>query len=184
MSNKSTASNACDAKDIREFLFDRHCPHCTEFDEDKFLDNRHPPLFLIYSLMQRNLKQTYQFCKGDLVMALVMGEIWNFNIARYFARAGTDNATTILSDSGRRQALLPACNAYSISQVLGVPSETVRRKVRKLIELGWVERNADNELITTRQLEEFLTTEQTLDVVRGFVSTARHVLALIEKPAP
>ena len=167
-------------EDIRDFLFGGHCQICGDLNEETFRANHHPPMFLVYSLLQREMKRHYQLCDGDLVMALVMSEIWHFNITRYFDRSGHHNASEILSDPLRRQALLPACNAYSISQVLGVPSETVRRKVRKLIELGWVERNSDHELITTQLLESHFAAEESLDLARAFVSSARHLLAMVD----
>lgn len=182
MQNSSAQAAPCpQSGDIRDFLFGGFAEALANFDEEKFLSNRHPPVFLIYSVFLRYFKQLYQLFDGDLVMALVMAEIWHFNISRYFARSGTQHATVQLHDSEKRRTLLPGCNAYSISQVLGVPSETVRRKVRKLLALGLIERNEDGGLITTRKLEDSIPLEMTVEDTRHFVSAARQVLAMLDK---
>lgn len=166
---------------FRDFLFGGFSEQNAAFDEEKFLANRHATLFLVYTLLQRHLKQIYRICDGDMVMGLVMSEIWQFNLARYFARAGIEEATQLLSDPATRRDLLTGCNAYSISQVLGIPSETVRRKVRKLIDLGWVERNGDGGLLATRQLELAFTPDL-IENMRYFVSAARQLLAMLDTP--
>ena len=167
---------------LRDFLFGGFSQRGAEFDEEKFLANRQPPMFLIAAIFQRQLKQHYRICDGDLVMGLVMSEIWNFNISRYFAKFGTDDSASLLSNSEARRNLLSGCNAYSISQTLGIPSETVRRKVRKLIQMGWIERGADGGLISTPRIEEVFSPELTVETVRYFVSAARQVLAMLDSP--
>lgn len=166
-------------EEIRSFLFDGYCEPCAALDEKKFLENWHPALFIAYSFFGRRMKALYRIFAGDLVMAMVISEIWQYNVGRYFDRSGLQGATKILQDPEVRQAVLPPCNAYSISQVLGVPSETVRRKVFKLVEMGWVKRGEDGELVSTELCEAHFSPETTLDFMRDFVSVSRHVLAMI-----
>lgn len=139
---------------------------------------------MIYAFIGRHLKALYHSCDGDMVMALVMCEIWQYNVGRYLDRSGPVDATATLQDPEKRRELLPPCNAYSISQVVGVPSETVRRKVKKLIGRGWVERSNDGELISTRAYEEHFVPELTLELMRSFSSAARHVLAMVGREQP
>ncbi len=167
--------------EVKPFLFDGHCPYCASFDEEKFLANPHPSLFVLYGLITRHLKTFYRLFDGDLVLALVMCEIWHYNIGRYFDRTGTESAPNDLTDPEKRQKLLPPCNAYSISQVLGVPSETVRRKVRKLVDKGWVLRSKDGELIAAREVEKVFSPAITVEAMGEFLSAARHVIAMVEK---
>lgn len=167
------------ADEVRAFIFGGYCPNCAQFDEDKLSANPHPPLFVLYSLIIRQFKSFYRTFDGDLILALVMCEIWQYNIGRYLDRAGSENASAVLGDSDNRQKLLPACNAYSLSQVLGVPSETVRRKVRKLIDKGWVWRSEDGELISTLEFENQYPTEVTVEAMREFLSSARHIEAIL-----
>jgi len=180
MHGPSVEKSTCGQPDeVKSFLFDSYCLQCSDFDEEKFLANPHPPFFVLYSLLTRHLKSFYDRYDGDLVLAMVMCEIWHYNVGRYLDRAGPENASAILADPETRRKLLPACNAYSISQVLGVPSETVRRKVRKLVDKGWVERSKDGELIATVALETIMPDELKVEFMRGFISAARHVLAML-----
>ena len=44
---------------------------------------------------------------------------------------------------------LRPCNALSIAEVTGIPRETVRRKLGKLLDLGWIERTTDDMYVVT-----------------------------------
>lgn len=69
-----------------------------------------------------------------MVLCLVLGEI---------ATRNTDLIRPERNDYNRPNApqrqYLP-CNALSIEKVTGIPRETVRRKIAKLLDLGWIER--------------------------------------------
>ncbi len=41
---------------------------------------------------------------------------------------------------------LRPCNAYSIAAATGLPRETVRRKIARLTELGWINRRRNGHL--------------------------------------
>ena len=48
------------------------------------------------------------------------------------------------------------CNAYSISAATDLPRETVRRKIGRLVELGWVTRRDNGHLyVSAAALEHF-----------------------------
>lgn len=180
MQKSSKVMTKCNQpEEIRSFLFDGYCQSCSEFDQAKFLENWHPSLFIAYSFLGRQMKSLYRTFAGDLVMAMVMSEIWQYNLGRYFDRSGAEGATKILKNPEVRQTVLPPCNAYSISQVLGVPSETVRRKVFKLVELGWVKRGSDGELISTEKCDAHFAPEYTVEFMREFISTARHIVGML-----
>ena len=51
------------------------------------------------------------------------------------------------------KSLLP-CNALSISDVTGIPRETVRRKLAKLLALGWIEKTPDDMYVITDKIGE------------------------------
>lgn len=44
---------------------------------------------------------------------------------------------------------LCACNVLSLSEVDGMPRETVRRKIAKLLDLGWIEQAAEGGYVVT-----------------------------------
>ncbi len=179
-STQDSCPECCTQPDsIRCFIYGGYCRTCAAFDEKAFLANWHPPAFLMHSLFGKYFKLLYRAFNRDLVMALVMCEIWQYNLGRYFDRHGQENATSSLNEADNRQRLLHPCNTYSISQVLGVPNETVRRKVKKLIERGWVE-NGNGELLSTKASEDFFYPVQIVEFTREFVSAARHVLAILK----
>lgn len=59
-------------------------------------------------------------------------------------------------EDGRIKAL-PSLftNVRSIADSTAIPYETVRRKVARLVEMGWVERDGDNLSLTVKALIEF-----------------------------
>jgi hypothetical protein len=83
--------------------------------------------FLLGKVLTQSLREIYRFFDGDLTMALVLGELGQYSAAQLH-----DTRDNKPSRSFR------CCNAYSISTASGVPPETVRRKLDKLIALGWV----------------------------------------------
>lgn len=176
----TTTGGQAGVADLRDILNQGYVDYPAGLDEEKFIANRHPPMFLVYSVFLRYFKNVYHMFDGDLVLALVLAEIWMFNMARYFNRTGLRQGADVLSDPEKRRTLLPGCNAYAVSQTLGVPSETVRRKVRKLEQMGWLERNHDGALIVTLKLEELFPPALTLQDIRYFVGTARMLTTLLE----
>ena len=179
MPKQKDEKDCCQNGEIKPFLFGGHCQDCSHLDESDLQHNWHPPLFVIQTFLSKYMKRLYRSFDGDLTMAIVMCEIWQYNLGRYFSRAGCENNAPDLNHQERRQTLLPPCNTYSISQSLGVPNETVRRKIKKLIELGWVHRNGNGELTSTVASEERFLPENILEFSREFASHARHALALL-----
>ena len=173
------SKDCCQNGEIKPFLFGGHCQECTHLDEEALQNNWHPPLFVIQTFLSKYMKLLYRTFHGDLTMAIVMCEIWQYNLGRYFSRSGSESCGVDLGHPERRQSLLPPCNTYSISQSLGVPNETVRRKVKKLIGLGWVHRNDNGELTSTVASEERYLRDDIIEFTREFASHARHALALL-----
>ena len=103
------------------------------------------------------LRGIYEQFEGDLAMAIVLGEIAHHNMGELYA----DECVTLetVSKFHKNEAFregLPACNAYSLAAATGLPRETVRRKIKRLEELGWVARGPRRELhITPRLVEHF-----------------------------
>ena len=78
-------------------------------------------------------------------------------------------ASSHWSDFGTRdEEVLPSLftNVRSISGSTGMPCETARRKVARLVELGWMRREGDNLALTSKALSDFTgLREQLLKVV-------------------
>ena len=61
------------------------------------------------------------------------------------------------------------CNALSISDVTGIPRETVRRKLAKLVDLGWIEKTPDDMYVITDRIGTVFAAfddSQTYDLMR------------------
>ncbi|MFM8657593.1 MAG: hypothetical protein ACKOD5_10755 [Chthoniobacterales bacterium] len=74
--------------------------------------------------------------------------------------------------------LMRGCNAFSLSEATGVPRETARRKIKQLLELGWIEKhNRKGLFITTRWMDR-LTHEEGADLLGEFADTAGRIAKL------
>ena len=95
---------------------------------------------------------------GDLLAAIVLGEIAHHNLAPLVNRARSPfHLSEFLSSPTDTllQVLLPT-NAYSIAQATGIPRETVRRKIAGLVRRGWIAKDDKGNLfVTDRPVVEF-----------------------------
>lgn len=90
-----------------------------------------PEAFAAYHIgqtMVHGLRELYRLFDGDITMALVLGEL-GLHVATY--RCATNSEEE--SSQNHRYS-----NAHSIAAASGVPRETVRRKLDKLLAKGWV----------------------------------------------
>lgn len=150
-----------------------YCRRLGDFDERSYLKNWHYTFFVVFGFLRRYVKLDHAAASGDLVMSMIASEIWLYNIGRRLAaHSRMPDAEELAVEEIRRQ-LLPKCNAYSISLALGLSPETVRRKVKKLVGMGWVERAPNGDLHITAACEAVFTPEANLETMRDFVSTAR-----------
>lgn len=102
----------------------------------------------------RHTRRKWECFEGDLTMAYVLGEIGAYNFSRMLkAPALGDELPTEIDETQWFDQLKP-CNAYSIAEATGMPRETVRRKILRLEELGWIRRAPEGGgvLITPRCL--------------------------------
>ena len=162
-----------DARMVQAIATGTFDPALSEFDEQAFSQNWHLPFFIVFSCLRRYIKLDHATGGGDLTMSMVASEIWLYNIGRRLTTHGYIPDAATLADEESRREHLPKCNTYSISQSLGISAETVRRKVNKLVEMGWIERSAKGELHITAACEEAFTPEANLQTMRDFVATAR-----------
>ena len=121
------------------------------------------------------LSRIYHAFDGDMVAALVLGEIAHRNVEAWLTEH--ENREDLLHDLARRERLMRPCNALSIAEACGLPRETVRRKVVMLIDRGYVYRSEggylfltptvgnDFEDMTARNVEELLTTARRLEAL-------------------
>ncbi|RQW27237.1 hypothetical protein EHS17_08120 [Rhodobacteraceae bacterium CH30] len=86
------------------------------------------------------LRELYQISGGDLTMMLVLLEVWVHAHCNCRSSGGALRAT----------------NGHSITLVTGIPRETVRRKLAKLVALDWLSENVYGQLLPTPRLAEQL----------------------------
>lgn len=119
----------------------------------------------------RNLRRVFEAFERDILLPILLGEIALHNIGALENIDGLGKPAERAGDLSGCGVSLKPCNAYSISAATGLPRETVRRKIARLVELGWI-RKGDNghlyvseqalshfgELFTSRDLSELLDT--------------------------
>ena len=99
-----------------------------------------PEAFLAMNMfIVRHLVRLYAAFDGDLVGAIVLGEVAHHNLSAYVADAATARRTNVSAATPvpSPDDYLPT-NAFSIAQATGIPRQTVRRKVKSLVERGWL----------------------------------------------
>lgn len=100
----------------------------------------------------RHMVRLYRAFDGDLLECIVLGQIAHHNVAGLLGDTRTEGEfAERLATRGRPRPedLLPA-NAQSIARATGIPRETVRRKVRSLVQRGWLAIDARSNLSVTR----------------------------------
>jgi hypothetical protein len=90
------------------------------------------------------LRRVNREFENDITSAIVLGEIAQHSVRdlmkRDFPRSGLSSA-----DFATRETVaagLKRCNALSVAESSGIPRETVRRKIDKLVERGLITRDA------------------------------------------
>lgn len=97
----------------------------------------------------RNMKRWFEEFDRDIMLPILLGEIALHNIGTPSPGAGD-------GDDALPECTLKPCNAYSIAAATGLPRETVRRKVARLVELGWVSRRKNGHLyVSSSALHHF-----------------------------
>jgi hypothetical protein len=128
------------------------------------------------------LSRIYQAFAGDMVAAIVLGEIAHRNVEAWLAEQRNPEGT--LRDPASRTAVMRPCNALSIAQACGLPRETVRRKVVLLEAQGYIYRSAEGHLFLTQTVGDGFE-DMTATLVEELLATARRLEALLEnQPTP
>ena len=127
-------------------------------------------LFCVSLFVHRHLRAIYGSLNLDLVSLLLLDEIARHNLQPFAA----EGRPALPRDAAQRKQMR-GCNAFSLSQATGIPRETVRRKIKQLEELGWIEKvNRKGYFVTLRSMDR-LSPEETETVLGDFRNTAREV---------
>ncbi len=90
-----------------------------------------------------SLKRLYEEFERDILLPMLLAEIALHNIGVL------ENGSKIEFEetgSDETECRLRPCNAYSIAAATGLPRETVRRKIGRLVELGWINKRHNGHL--------------------------------------
>ena len=127
------------------------------------------------------LSRVYHAFDGDIVAAIVLGEIAHRNVQAWLT--DHENPEEALDDPARRVSLMRPCNALSIAQACKMPRETVRRKVKWLIERGYILRNERGHLYLTETVGDDFD-DMADEIVRSLLATAARLQALLARRQP
>lgn len=122
------------------------------------------------------LARIYRVFDGDMVAAIVLGEIAHRNVEAWLAQR--QNSEQLLQDPVERTGVMRPCNALSIAQACDLPRETVRRKVAVLARRGYIYRADDGYLYLTRTVGDGFE-DMTAHLVEELLATARRLEALL-----
>lgn len=127
------------------------------------------------------LREIYKAFDGDLALVIVLGEIAHHNMAVHFTRKDGLPAATVrkLESDAATQDRMPSCNAYSLAQATGLPRETIRRKMARLKELGWIEQIGRREVRITPKVGQHFLPDFNVRLLANLLNAADRVRGLL-----
>ena len=118
-------------------------------------DQPGPSRALLALLIRHQLGQLRRWLDAferDSLLPILLGEIALHNIG-----ARENGMPELPCQHDEMTPVLRPCNAFSIASATNLPRETVRRKIARLIELGWVSRSRKGHLyITSEAYRQFV----------------------------
>ncbi len=154
------------------------------FDLEKYEAHKSAIAIMMGHFFLRHFNDLYHEFEGDLITPIVLGEIAHHNITRFFSKQGSCiEVQEHTSASPKRPQNLEPTNAFSISTATGIPRETVRRKIDKLVHKGWVVKNDRGEVYMSESVSEHFTKDFTKRTLADLLETSRCILELLERPA-
>lgn len=144
-------------------------------------DDKERAAGVVDGFLYRHLKRLRATFEGDLLLPLIIGEIAHRNIAMLGHRGDTTHQVTKIgsrfgSDSSEVRGDYLPTNAYSLSQSMGVPDATMRRKIAHLRTREWVSVDSGGNLAiigeAVRQHSEQCNLDALNDMVAGYRSLA------------
>ena len=130
----------------------------------------------------RYLKDIYREFNGDITLPIVLGEIALHNVARYVPKseALADMEEEIWAVPTTWKAM-DSCNAYSLSQAIGIPRETVRRKLSWLVKKGWLEREREGGYRITPRVSQHFINDFNVDLMNSLLNAGDIVRKLLSR---
>ena len=151
------------------------------FDSDQYDTHKSAIAIIMNHFFLRYLNLLYREFEGDLVLPIVLGEIAHHNIHRFYSLKGdciefNEKAAT----APERIKHLEPTNAFSISQATGIPRETVRRKIDKLQQKGWVVKNDQGDVLISETVSEHFTQDFNKKILAELLEASECILNLLK----
>lgn len=122
-----------------------------QIDEAEFSAHYYQLAYTLSRFIVPMMRETYREFGGDMLLTVVLGEVAARNLGKFFERGEPRLPESVLNDPLLQRSLLRPCNALSISNATGIPRETVRRRVKRLCELGLIEQDERGHLYVTQK---------------------------------
>lgn len=150
------------------------------FDPERYEEHKLTVAVLMNRYMLRHFLSLYKEFNGDLLLPVVLGEIGHHNIMKFYSQEGgclkaRNNAPT----GAERLSQLEPSNAYSISEATGIPRETVRRKIDKLVKKGWLTKGVRGEVAITELVTEHFTKDFNKQMLAELLMTSKCITDLL-----
>jgi hypothetical protein len=138
--------------------------------------------YLVGRFMVEHLVRVHRAFDGDVVAAIVLGTIGQHNVRLFYDEvvAKSDESLTELVARGAHVPYLRPCNAMSVAASTGIPRETVRRKIRWLIERGWIEQAGRDKLFLSRAVAQHFAAFD-VETVENFASAWSRLATMMER---
>lgn len=154
-------------------------------DTERLREHHFEITYGLGQFMVEHLVRLHNAFEGDMTAAIVLGTIGQYNYQRFYQEARAHPGATFdeLVQRGVHLELLRPCNAMSVSASTGIPRETVRRKIRWLIEKGWVRQIGRDKLVLAPHVGRHFA-DFDRETLARFHRTASDILRLLEPNAP
>jgi hypothetical protein len=120
------------------------------FDSEQYEKHKRSIAVVLGRYMLQHLLALYREFEGDLLIPIILGEIAHHNVNKFYYWEGMClKPRSDIPPEAERLQHLDSTNAYSISESTGIPRETVRRKIEKMVGKGWLTKGARGELSIT-----------------------------------
>ena len=129
----------------------------------------------------RHLQRVRVAFDGDFLLAIVLGEIAHHNICRYYSSGRRiESIRDVDYEDPDGLPHLESCNAYSLSNATGIPRETVRRKISKLVKRGWIKRDARGGFLVTQEPSRHFSADFNVRSLADLMETADALRKILE----
>ena len=150
------------------------------FDPERYEDHKRTIAIIMGRHMLRHFLLLYEKFEGDLLVPIILGEIAHHNISKfYYLEGGCMKPRSEAPTGDERLKHQDHTNAYSISEATGIPRETVRRKINKLVEKGWLEKGSKGEITITALVRDHFTDDFNKKLLTELLTTSTCITDLL-----